>query len=279
MTDGIAPVAFQNILYATDLSYLSEASLPYARKIAQMYRAKVYAVHVRCRGVTWDRPEENAIASLNERLGDIPHQVMVRDGEVEPILLGVIDEMQIDLVVMSTHGRRGLGRVLLGSTAEAIFRAVRCPVLTVGPRLNAESQTEPAIREVLFATDLTPTSEAAVPYAVSMARESRARLTILNVQSSAKAGQNIPAEDYAAATLDRLRELVPADAPLGSEPRFLAERGDPAEKILDVAGQYRADLIVMGVRPNGLGTATHIARPTVHRVVAGALCPVLTIRG
>ena len=272
-------IAFKNILFATDLSYLADAALPYVLETARLYGSRICAVHVRHHGATWDRPEENALASLKDRLKEFPSDVLVEDGEVQPTLLRLIAERNIDLVIVSTHGRTGLGRVLLGSVAEAIFRAAPCPVLTVGPHLVRDPQWALKIKEILYATDMTPVSDAAAKYAISLAQENQARLTILNVQPTAKAGELVQSEHYATATLRRLQELVPPEAQLWCEPYCMVEQGDPAEKILDVAARYRADLIVLGIRPHGIGTATHIARPTAHRVVAGATCPVLTARG
>jgi nucleotide-binding universal stress UspA family protein len=260
------------------LSYLAEAALPYVLETARLYGSKVYAVHVRHRGATWDRPEQNAVASLQERLKDVPHEVLVEEGDVHPTLLRLIAEKNIDLTVLSTHGRTGVGRVLLGSVAERIFREAPCPVLTVGPHLVRDPQWVLKIKEILYATDMTPVSEGAAKYAISLAQENQARLTILNVQPPAKPGELIESEHYATATLRRLQGLVPAEAQLWCDPYFMVEQGDPAEKILDVAARYRADLIVLGVRRHDVGMATRIVRPTAHRVVAGATCPVLTAR-
>jgi nucleotide-binding universal stress UspA family protein len=272
-------VAFKNILFATDLSYLAEGAVPYVLETARLYGAKVYAMHVRQRGATWDQPEENAIASLNERLKDVPHEVLVQEGDTRQVLLTQIKEKNVDLAVVSTHGRTGLGRVLLGSVAEAIFREAPCPVLTVGPRLASDPQWTLKIKEILYATDLTPASAAAAQYAISLAQENQARLTLLNVQAPPKAGELVESERYITSTLRRLQQLVPEEAQLWCEPYCVVEQGDPAEKILDVAARYRADLIVLGIRPHGVGVATHVFRPTAHRVVAGATCPVLTVRG
>jgi nucleotide-binding universal stress UspA family protein len=277
-TPAKARIAFKNILLATDLSYLGEVALPYVLETARLYGSKVYAVHVRHRGATWDRPEQTAVASLEERLKDVPHEVLVQDGDVHSTLLQLMTEKNIDLTVLSTHGRTGLGRVLLGSVAEKIFREAPCPVLTVGPHLARDPQWVLKIKEILYATDMTPVSEAAAKYAISLAQESQARLTILNVQAPPKAGELVESEHYATATLRRMQELVSAEAQLWCEPYCVVEQGDPAEKILDVAARYRADLIVLGIRPHGVGMATHIVRPTAHRVVAGATCPVLTAR-
>jgi len=267
-------IALKNILFATDLSYLAEVALPYVMELARLYGSKVYAVHVRPRGGEWAAPQGKAMASLNERLKDIPHEMVIEGGDVREALLRQIAERNIDLVVVSTHGR-----VLLGSVAEAVFREAPCPVLTVGPRLSADPQWMLKIKEILYATDMTPQSAAAARYAISLAQENQARLTILNVQPPPKTGELVESERYVTSTLRLLEKLVPEEAQLWCQPYCMVEQGDAAEKILDVAGSYHADLIVMGIRPHGIGVATHISRPTAHRVVAGASCPVLTVRG
>jgi nucleotide-binding universal stress UspA family protein len=130
------------------------------------------------------------------------------------------------------------------------------------------------IREVLYATDLTPSSEGASQYAISLAQENKARLAILNVLPKPKAS-----EDLASSTLRRMQELVLPETRLWRQPNYIVEAGDPAEKILDMATGYKADVIVLGIRPHSVAAATHLLRPTVHRVIAGATCPVLTVRG
>jgi len=272
-------IALKNILFATDLSYLAEAALPYVTEIARLYGSKVYAVHVRPTGGEWDKPQEKAVASLKERLREFPHEVVIDAGDVRQALLRQIAQHDIDLAVVSTHGRSGLGRVLLGSVAEALFREAPCPVLTVGPRLAADPQWRLKIKEILYATDMTPQSAAAARYAISLAQENQARLSILNVQPPPKTGELVESERYVTSTIRLLEKLVPEEAQLWCQPYCMVEQGDAAEKILDVAGRYHADLIVLGIRPHGIGVATHVSRPTAHRVVAGASCPVLTVRG
>jgi nucleotide-binding universal stress UspA family protein len=271
-------VSFKNILFATDLSYLSEAAIPYVLETARLYGSKVHALHVRTPLENWTRPQEDAVASLKKQLKDVPHEVSVEDGSVREVLLRQILEKGIDLVVLCTHGRTGLGRVLLGSVAEAIFRECPCPVLTVGPRLAGTPPWTLKIKSILYATDLTPSSAEACRFALSLAQENQARLTILNVQTPPKVGELVESERYVSSTLRRLQELVPDEERLWCEPAFSVEQGEPAEKILDVAARIGADLIVMGIRPHAIGTVTHVFRPTAHRVVAGAMCPVLTAR-
>lgn len=78
----------------------------------------------------------------------------------------------------------------------------------------------------------------------------------------------------------KLHDLVPAEAELWCRPNTTVEFGRPFDRILEVARESKADLIVLGIRSakGHLGTATHVDRATGHNVVVRATCPVLTVR-
>jgi len=270
-------ISFQNILFATDLSPAASAVFPYVLEIARLYGSKVYAVHIKTG--EWDKLQEQEADRLKGLLKGVPHEFLVEGGDVRTMLLELVGLKGIDLIVVGTHGRTGLGRVLLGSVAGAIFREAPCPVLTVGQRLILDPKWTLKVKEVLYATDLTPVSAAAAHYAISLAQENQARLTILNVAPEAKAGKMLGSGQQEASITRQLQELLPPDAKLWCQPSFMVESGEPAEKILDMAWAYKADIIVLGIRQHSVGMATHLSRPTAHRVVAGASCPVLTVRG
>ena len=177
---------FETIVFATDLSFIADSVIPYVLETARVYRSKVFAVHVRTS--EWGGMQQETLKRLKDGLGSIPHEVVVKDGDVRTTLLNFVQQENIGLIVVGTHGRTGLGRVLLGSVAEAVFREAPCPVLTVGPRTLQNETWTPKVSEILYATDLTPVSAAATRYAVSMAQENQSRLTILNVQPKPEAG-------------------------------------------------------------------------------------------
>jgi nucleotide-binding universal stress UspA family protein len=154
-------------------------------------------------------------------------------------------------------------------------------VLTVGPHASVDPERAVKMHEILYPTDLTPESLVARPYALSLAEENQACLTLLNVCANPKAGDLIDPAQYVDPTLRLLRSLVPAEAELWCQPKCVVEKGDPAEKILEVAERRQADLIVLGVRgENGVpGAATHLGGALTHKIVARAKCPVLTVRG
>jgi nucleotide-binding universal stress UspA family protein len=117
---------------------------------------------------------------------------------------------------------------------------------------------------------------------MSMAQENQARLILLHVVPGPEKqpAEKIP-ESAVADAMRRLHELVPAEAELWCRPEALVQYGKPAEQILETAKEHGVDLIVLGVRYAGghIGVATHVQRTTAHRVVAHAMCPVLTVCG
>jgi nucleotide-binding universal stress UspA family protein len=202
-------------------------------------------------------------------------------GRVSNVISEIIRENEIDLLVAGTHGRTGLRKLLLDSVAEELFRTATCPVLTVGPNVpqltsaehRGRDQLAPIgveFRQILYATDFTPHSVGAASYAFSLAREFHARLILLHVIE--KYGEPI---DVA---LRKLEFLQSEDAVLRYPPEPVVEFGSSADRILQAAAEWRADLIVLGTRPGHVDAATHLPWKTAHKVVARANCPVLTVR-
>lgn len=298
-TEVSAPAKVKNILYLTDFSEPSEAALPFASTLGRGYGAKVHALHVLIpasyvymppglAATAVDTAEENAQAEMQKvesRLAGLEHTTLVERGiEVWPSVRRAIEEDDIELIVLGTHGRTGAEKLLLGSVAEEIFRRSPVPVLTIGPGVRSSVHNGGRFRRVLFATDFTPESLAAAPCAITLAQENQARLLLLVVMrkpDSANEGDQRRFEMSVAEAMHCLYEIVPQDAKLEFPPQVAVQYGEPADQIVEVAKQRDADLIVIGVRAAAgrLGAATHLERATAHKVVAHAACPVLTVRG
>ena len=288
-------IAISNILYLTDFSQPSEAALPFAVSVAREYDAKIYAFHVLIPAVytyttpetaaaTLDAQEDDAQANmqrLNAQLTGLAHETAVeRHTGVWPAVEAAIKEHAIDLIVVGTHGRTGAQKLLMGSVAEEIFRRSHVPVLTIGPSEKHGAHRAARFHHVLFATDFSDESLAAAPYALSMAQENEARLTLLHVMREPEVSDKA-AEDRISSANFRLHEIVPSAAETWCRPDAVVRFGTAADQILDVAKERDTDLIVLGVRGNrGVpGAATHLERTTAHKVVAHSPCPVLTVRG
>ena len=288
-------ISLKNILYATDFSPAAAAALPYVKGLSRQYEATVHAVHVRIPATypivgpemmpqVIEAAEEQAkfeAQQLHEMLAGIPHDVTVTEGVLWPTITDIVQEKKVDLIVIGTRGRTGVGRALLGSVAEEIFRRAPCPVLTVGPHASKDTERRLEMKEILYAIDFSPESLKALPYAVSLAQEHQARLTILNVIGKIEVAELVHAENYVESTQRRLQDLMPPEAKFWCEPNFRVERGHAGIKITEVATALGADLIVLGVRgaAGHMGATTHLFRPTAHYVVTQAGCPVLTVRG
>ncbi|MGB8476548.1 MAG: universal stress protein [Candidatus Acidiferrum sp.] len=285
---------FHNILFATDFSDAADKAIPYVKRIAKHYEANLLALHVDPPVVnamtppeTWSASAAAAEASdkahkeqLLRTFEGIPTKVLIQEGDVQSRLQASINENNIDLVVMGTRGRTGLGKFFLGSVAEEILRKVTCPVLTIGPHADPAREPNGQIREVLYATNLTPRSQSVARYAVSLADEFHARLVLLHVIPSQEPNDLVMDTDVAESAGALLRKLVPAEATAYCEPQYFVEKGNAAEKILELAHLRGADLIVMGVKAEegAPEAATHLSIATIHKVVANAECPVLTVR-
>ena len=283
-------ISVKNIAFTTDLSPASYAALSFVKEFARFYGAKVWGFYVQATvpslvlptaELDLDAAGKELAGQLGKMLTGIPQEVVVARGETWPELSSFIRRNHIDLVVMSTHGRSGVGKALLGSVAETVFRQCPCPVLTVGPKAITHLDQPAETKEILYATDFTPEAKVAAAYAVSLAQEHQARLTLLHVIEPPKAGELAHGGEFVSATMELLRDLVPSGAELWCKPEHVVEYGSAAESILKVANQKHAHLIVLGVRkPEGsLGLATHFARATACKVVSEATCPVLTVRG
>jgi nucleotide-binding universal stress UspA family protein len=287
-------IALNNILFATDFSPHSNAVLPYALAIARQYGAKLFGAHVvPSEDYLFTAPEswpahiqqeeqlrQEVDARLEAQLGGVPHEALFGVGDVWNVLSQLIGKHDIDLIVVGTHGRTGARKLVMGSIAEKIFRQAACPVLTVGPNVVRQQKSVAEFNQILLATDFGEESVAAAPYAISLAQEHQAHLSLLHVLERPHVGA-VDLESNSDFLLRRLQELVPKDTELWCNPEYFVQFGPPAERILEFSATRGVDIIVMGVRPTHgiVSTVTHLAHTTAQHIVAHATCPVLTVRG
>ena len=290
-------LSLENILVATDFSPCSEAALPYAFELAKRYGSMIHTVYVmphevfvesaepdptKARGAAEKKLAE--IGNMETRQG-IRHEEIIREGEVPEVIANLVGQLRIDLVVMGTSGRKALGKLLLGSVAEAIFRTVECPVLTIGPRVARGLKPNGELRRILYATDFGPESVDALPFALSLAEENRARLTLLHVSPEPLPLLPEPEPGGMPIVVDtgelvnsiegHLRKLMPEGMALWQEPTFMVQFGPAAETILKIAEQ-NFDLIVLGVkRPTAL--TKHLGAGVAYKVISESPCPVLSV--
>lgn len=282
-------IVLKEILLATDFSAASEAALPYALAIAHRFESKIHVVHVMLPGKWQAPPEAMPLGFVPARIAEAKQRMsaFLRSGNLTGVvcdwriqqgsdiweeLSKTIQEEKIDLVVLGTHGREGLKKLLLGSVAEEVFRRAHCPVLTVGPKAAGKAADETPFRHMLFATDLTPESLKAVPFVLAFAEEHQAHLTVVHVPQGEKVHSHEGEVLLAESTGKWLREMIPPQANLEYAVRF----GAPAEAILKLATEKQCDLVLLGAHP-APGYSMHLPGAVAHRIVAEAHCPVLTV--
>ena len=283
-----APAKLRNILFTTDFSEASMKALPYAGSIARTFGAKVFLCHVitptpvavgaaPAAQYVFDAECDNAKrvfanAELWKELNGLEKQSLLPSGIFGDSLAEAIAENEIDLVVAGTHGRTGLSRLLLGSSAEEICRVATCPVLTVGPHLLPDGRK---LEQILLLTDLSDESRAALPYVVQFARKYGAAVTVLHVLPPETA-TNPDAKELA----EPIRRMVVhsyEDSLQGLTVKYVLESGEIVPTMLKVAERERADLIALGVRSAFL-PGFQLRSSVAYRVISGAHCPVLTCR-
>lgn len=297
----------KSILFATDLCPESKNALRHAMALARHYNATLHFAHVvSSMGIALVGPDaiatadEVALRDLHElersltasgALAGVKHDAVVRDGDVWPQIERLIDEEQVDMLVIGTHGRRGLGRLLLGSVAEEILRCAECPVITVGPEFHSGSgvENERQPRPILFATDFKPASLQALPYAVTFAHERKVKLILLHVIPLLPIpphGEWGSADDVMerrrkteAESVARLEQMMLNYSALRPDFDCVVTFGEPADEIVKLAVNLRADAIAMGLhRTPHAQMVSHFRRTIAYEVICRAACAVFTAR-
>ena len=286
-------ISIRNILFATDFSSCSEAALPYAIGVSHRYHGLLSIVSVVPGEICGNAQPPDALyfrhsaeknmAQLlaSELFQGIKHQEFIKEnegeGDVARVLSELMRDLQTDLVVVGTHGRGGVKKVLLGSVSEEIVYSALCPVLTVGPGVSPKRIPELALRRILCATDLLPGSAKALAYAHWLAQQEHSHLIVLHVVETPSNSRSEDRKALSDRATKRLKQLVPLNGDLSVD--LIVETGASAEQILNGAEGQGADLIVMGShhtsRPR---VAAHLPWITAHQVLCHARCPVLTVR-
>jgi nucleotide-binding universal stress UspA family protein len=284
---------FKNILVATDFSPASDQAIEYAASLARRYGSAIYVTHV----ITLDgyplvSPEYAAMTMKKKnadvqthfrqvlksgKLTGIPFKTVVKEGNLWPTIEESIKIFDIDLVIVGTHGAGAVEKMLIGSSAEEIFRKAKVPVLTIGPVTAKEPWYEMEFKNILFATDFGKGVEREAEYAFSLAQEHRSRLTLLHVFPHPEAYGKEALIEMEHNFYAQLRELVPVATEMHCKVEVRVVFGEPTEQILRIAEETKAQLIVMGAKARK-SLAGNVPHTKAYRVVCGAQCPVMTIR-
>jgi nucleotide-binding universal stress UspA family protein len=279
-------ISFKNILFLTDFTEASEAAMAYAVGLARHSSAQLYPAHACNPVILTETAAPDILQEVEDnsrkRLSKLAKETGVAciplfaNGPVEAAVPHWITEHGIDLVVMGTHGRRGLKHLLMGSIAEVVFRNATCPVLTVGPHVTTRPYHDFKVENILFPTDLGDHAQFATEYALFLAEESHAHITFMHVISREEAFQNDRVALVEKA-YQKLSKIVPAEAKNWCKAGFVVEVGDPTKELVSYAETERPDLIVLGL-PAEKKFNGQFRKSVTYNIVTGAPCPVLTVR-
>ena len=286
----------KHILLARDSSPSAEAALSFALTLAERTGAKLHVVFAEVLHGTAFDPEGPPAASeeeMRERTTkaleahgagsstiDIKHAV-VRDVAAAPALLDYAAEHDIDLIVMGTHGRRGVRRFLMGSVAQEVVRLSSCPVLTVRQR-----EAQAPLDSILVPIDFSEHSRKALQHAKALGALLAARLDLLHVVVDnlhpAFYGLTVQSiydidPDLDEKALAHLKAFYHETEGPDTEVSFAVRSGHAVHEIVQFAEEQGSGFIVMGT--HGLtGLERFFLGSVTEKVVRRAPCPVFTIQ-
>ena len=202
-------------------------------------------------------------------------EVVVRPGLAADQILAYTNEREIDRVVMGTHSPGPIGKLLVGSVAEAVLRTARAPVYIVGPEVVDGSYRKFATKTILCALSLLDTSHVVAAYAAELAAQHSARLILQHVIKPQETREVLAGRSIEDIEHD-LRALVPEEFQGKIQVHAVVVPGDPTEELLFQARAQQADLIVLGAQ--GASAFAAITRHgVVYKVLAHSHCPVMTL--
>jgi nucleotide-binding universal stress UspA family protein len=277
-------MTFDRLLLPTDLSDTAAEPVRHARLLAEHFGAALHVLYV-ATDVEQQRTAEadvEAFARAHDLAGATP--AVVTAEAPAPGIDAYAEEHAIDLIVMGSHGRRGLERLFLGSVTEEVLRKAACPVLTIRTNLDATAQLP--VDSVLAPLDLSDASLQALPVARTFAAAYDARLDVLHVVEDidlpAIYGEDIPNPLYEMFPEVQRRTRAEIDRALAAAPgpevptAVHFAQGHAADAIVDFAEDEGVDLIVL-TRTGRRGLTRFLIGSATDGVVRTAPCPVLVV--
>ncbi len=203
-------------------------------------------------------------------VGSSKVETAVAENETVPAILFTAEEKKVDLIVMGTHGRSGLNRLMLGSVTEKVLHETDRPVLTVREKKSAVVLPRVSIQKVLCPINYTEVALKALEHAVTISKCFGADLLVLHVIEPHLTSVKEKDEHR------RLCAWIPDDIRSRCSLKEIVRRGDAAEQIIEVVSSASGDMIVLGAQHKRFHDTTVLGTTTI-RVTRHAPCPVLTV--
>ena len=243
---------FKRILVPLDRSLLSECVLPYVRTLAGAWGSTVQLVHA-------TEAHDSGVGMGEQYLkgaaagfpSAVRVEITVRSGAPAEVIIDTADDRADTLIAMSTRGTTGLQRWLLGSVADKVLRAARCPLLLMHGGRDSPPSTAAAIDQIILPLDGSPASEVAFDTAVGMARTLALPLLLVRcVPPIAGADEDEPALSEIAAGRDEAEgylseKTIDASQQGAEDVSHRVLWGSPVNELIDLAQRHPASLTVM----------------------------------
>lgn len=290
MAQMVPKTSYDHIVLLTDLTSRSNGALSYSRAFAKYYGCRLTLLHVLAKpALRRFRPHALNVPDAETarmRLQSIADGFEASDIDVHIHLQentsrrnGIHDclrRLHPDLIIQGTAGIDDPRRAVLGSFAESVFRRSRIPVLTVGMQVKPFTDKNLHFDRILFVTNFGSQATNASLYALSLAEEFQARVTLCHVYGGATAMCN--KEDVEQHIKHALEQRITREVRDWCDPESLVVFGDIDAELRLLMQQQKPDLIITAA--HGLGALGTRGKPgTAFRIVANAECPVLTILG
>jgi nucleotide-binding universal stress UspA family protein len=289
----------EKVLWITDMSEAAQASFATAAHWAHAFGAELHLLHVATPGT--GRSEDESLpdeASLRQALeqqsGPLLQELENTAPEsrpphlhyeirfaatASPAILEYVDEAGIDLIVLSTHGLSGLGRFFLGSTADALLRGSRCPILTQRRHLDQPAGD----KRILVPIDLSQSSHQSLQAAATISAWTGATVDVLHVVEAMGDWDGNFGSIRTWPTVEEIRQHARARAqeliePLAIDPDLVEisiATGFISESILDHATETHPSLIIQASHAGGIGR--RLLGSTAERILHRSQIPVLTL--
>jgi nucleotide-binding universal stress UspA family protein len=238
-----ARLSIKNILLATKPSQSSEAILAYVVGLSRRYGASI-------------------------SLADVTSA---------EVICAIVSNREVDLVVVA-RGQR-LQKLGTACIVEDILPIVPCPVLIIGPAVTYTQLARKALERIVYVTDFSTSSLAALPYAVALAQDTEAQLALVHVAEKTTMGPFHYGNPRNVIFRKRLDSLIPAGSDFLGKSEFVVDHGDRVQGLVRVAAKLNASLIVMSVRETPAAASAQMLLPVDGQVVCRAPCPVLMVPG
>lgn len=298
-------IAVKQILFPTDFSTCANQAMAYTLELARRFGAKLHVLHAMDLGsddplnASYYLHDRSKVRELMKKAANKLITTALEKHDIEElsihrvckwgtnpgrVILEYAAERDIDIIVLGTHGHRGLQRVFLGSVAEQVVRRARCPVITIREQLDRLPRVD--LRNILVPTDFSDHSLHALLHAKHLAASTGARLQVLHVTDPAvyhvlyhpTPGSLDETKDRLA--IDATEKLMQLKRETGGpdvNAEIYVESGHTVRSIVNFANNRKTDLIVLG--SHGRTGAKHFLLGSVaEKVVRHALCPVLTVK-